>query len=267
MHGATLCDVDRAILHCCHDEKTGWSLHGPSDTMLPRHFYEALIRCAYLAFGAKYVRSKFVIADCLSNLVNSRSLAITYVEVLGNLFNLPTQVGVLDSIPKFQALYDEYATEFTPGDKTMNGRTLLRLCRDKGVFENTPCDSSIVLKLIQECNTAMLSTKCVDTRVELALLDMIEVLLGCALFTKPAVPETKLIQSLSCVEEGHAEADASPETAKGGDDDNEPPKLDFQSAAIFAVTVAEHEEIQGNIGAFRARELHNRLETLFQLIL
>jgi hypothetical protein len=80
MHGFTLCDVDRAILHCCHDEKSGWSLHGPSDTMLPRHFYEALIRCAYLAFVTKYVRSKFVLADCLSELVNSRLLAITFAK-------------------------------------------------------------------------------------------------------------------------------------------------------------------------------------------
>ena len=148
-------------------------------------------------------------------------------------------------------------------------QTLLRLCRDKGVFENTPCDSSVVLKLIQECNTAMLSTKCVDTRVELALLDMIEVLLGCTLYKKPAVPETQLIQSrhITSLEEDVADADSSPENENGGYDENEAPKIDLQPVAIIAVTVAEHEETQCNTSTFGATELHNRLEELFQRIL
>ena len=128
-----------------------------------------------------------------------------------------------------------------------------------------------MLKLIQECNTAMLSTKCVDTRVELALLDMIEVLLGCALYKKPAVPETQLIQSRQVkslsIEDNFADADSSPENEKGAYDDNEPPKIDLQPVAIIAVTVAEHEETQGNTSTFGAPELHNRLEELFQRIL
>ena len=63
--GMSLCDVDRVIQTVCDE----WSIHSPTDTLLPRQFLTAVVRVAHHLFADNFIGADNVLATCANDFI------------------------------------------------------------------------------------------------------------------------------------------------------------------------------------------------------
>lgn len=173
--GLSTADANRVI----YPVRKSWSLHGAADAILPRDFYEALIRVGWRIFGPTVdPTSSHPIADCLLKLV-LRSLA--YDSLKGYLFqNDAIAQRLIPHTAKFEQLFLKYAEAGANGDCVLRWREVMFLARDIGLFADF-ADRSAVPQVVMSLHSNMLAEQCTDMRNEVTVLELMEFFTGCAM--------------------------------------------------------------------------------------
>lgn len=227
--GMSLCDVDRVIQVVCDD----WSLHSPTDTMLPRQFLTAVVRVAHHLYAGNFPNADNVLATCANDFVAENILRSfnSINRVKGYLFRYPDADNfvdtVLDNLPEFCRLYDTYASDGRggAGDRTLTSRSMLIMLNELDCYNVNGITAEAPVSVMAEDNAAILLNGVLDMHVELSHLEMIEVIIGCAVydhvpdeletvvFDVPSIVESSAIDSVA--EENADEVAAATAGAEG----------------------------------------------------
>eukprot|EP00040_Diaphanoeca_grandis_P044535 m.12648 g.12648 ORF g.12648 m.12648 type:complete len:655 (+) comp9392_c0_seq1:326-2290(+) len=255
-HGLTLNDVDDVVFPV--GEADTWSKHGIFDEFLPRQFFEAIVRVAYKVFASKFADAKFPLAQSFSELIVACDIDSQHIELRGILFKLEKSQAcfVIENIELFEKAHTQYGVLKSTGETILDGRRLIKLCQDCNFFGSSQCDVGVLLKVIEKSHAAMATAKCVDTRIALSLLDMIEVLLGCV-FYKRSKRTTCVFESVDAL--SPLPEDASAEVQDAVADAlrlyQPPPVLIVQDTADIDVSSLKLTETQSVLDGLIARLL------------
>jgi hypothetical protein len=248
--GMSLCDVDRVIQVVCSE----WSLHSPTDTLLPRQFMSCMIRVAYHLFAEHHTGLDSVLASCVNSWIAEHVLRNfgSVDRVKGYLFKHPEHAkfvsSILDNLPELCRLYDLFAINLPNGDRTLSSRGVLLMMNELNCFSLPSLSPETPVKIMELDNPDVMLDGVLDMHVELSHLEMLEVFVGCAVWEEVEDEEVIIMYNVPTIVEGIVEegaddneesvavaATAATPTSEGGEDDA---AADDEVAATLAVAAA-----------------------------